>query len=151
MNPFTTNAALQVLGLPRLCLAQYTALDERPDEQAFFAALLDLAFQGRVREAQRAQAMQAAHECGHDWTGEDEAHWRRPLPEVVLPEPDLLREAAIEEVRHARSPVTVYRWLAATLDGITLRTVCTDPMIEREQKGASRCFTLRSSLQQERA
>ncbi|QIL20177.1 site-specific integrase [Thermomonas sp. HDW16] len=150
MNPFTTNAALQVMGLPRLCVAQYTALAERPGEQAFLAALLDLAFQGRVREAQHSQAMQAAHECGHDWTGEDEAHWRQPLPAVTLPEPDLLREAAIEEIRHARSPVTAHRWLAATLDGIALRTPCTDPVIEREQQGGARCFTLRVAQPQAR-
>lgn len=151
MNPFTTNAALQVMGLPRLCTAQYAALAERADEEAFLTALLDLAFQGRVRDAQHSLAVQSAHACGYEWTSEDEAYWRKPLPAVTLPAPDLLREAAIEEVRHAVGPLTAFRWLAATLDGIAHRTKCTDPAIEREQQEAARSFTQRVTQAQVRA
>lgn len=151
MNPFTANAALRVLGLPRLCMAQFADLEERPDEQAFLSVLLDLAFQARVREAKYAQALQVAHEVGHEWSGDDESHWRQPLPEVELAGADLIRQAAIAEIRHARSPLASVRWLAATIDGIAARMACSDPTIAREQQGGSGCFTLGSSDRRARA
>src|SRR3546814_17327987 len=51
MNPFTTNAALRILGLPRLCLSQFADLANPSEPDAFMAALLELAFHTRVREA----------------------------------------------------------------------------------------------------
>ncbi len=59
MNPFTTNAALQVLGLPRLCEAQFEALGRAHDDEAFLQGLIDLAFQARLREERRTRAMHA--------------------------------------------------------------------------------------------
>src|SRR3546814_15866625 len=73
MNPFTTNAALRILGLPRLCLSQFADLANHSEDEAFMAALLELAFQTRVREARYEQSLQIARELAHEWTEEDEA------------------------------------------------------------------------------
>jgi hypothetical protein len=138
MNPFTTNAALRVLGLPRLCPSQFADLAGHPEDEAFMAALLELAFQARVREARYEQSLRIAHELAHEWTEADEAYWRTPLPDVDLPGADPARRAAIDEVRHARSHLASVRWLAALIDGLARRTACTDSAIAREQAPLAR-------------
>src|SRR3546814_4598708 len=76
MNPFTTDAALRILGLPRLCLSQFADLATHSEDEAFMAALLELAFQTRVREARYGQSLQIARALAHEWPEEDWAFWR---------------------------------------------------------------------------
>ena len=143
MNPFTTNAALQVLGLPRLCEAQYEALGRTPSDEAFLQGLIDLAFQARMREEKRTRAMHAAYLDGRDWTSRDEVTWRQPLAEVPMPDGDAIRRTAIEEVRHARDTAMSKRWLQAALIGIVGKTPCTDQAIALEQDALSEPATYR--------
>src|SRR3546814_8553159 len=141
MNPFTTNAALRILGLPRLCLSQFADLANHSEDEAFMAALLELAFQTRVREARYEQSLQIARELAHEWTEEDEAFWRAPLPDIDLPGVDFVRRAAIDEVRHARSHLAAVRWLAAVIDGLARRAARTAPAIARGQIGRAQVGT----------
>ena len=144
MNPFTTNAALQVLGLPRLCEAQFEALGRTPADEAFLQGLIDLAFQARLREERRTRAMHAAYLDGRDWTSRDEVTWRQPLAEVPMPDGDAIRRTAIEEVRHARDTAMSKRWLQAALIGIVGKTPCTDQAIALEQDRLTDPVTYRS-------
>src|SRR3546814_13598802 len=103
MNPFTTNAALRILGLPRLCLSQFADLANHSEDEAFMAALLELAFQTRVREAGYEQSLQIARELAHEGTEEHEAFGRAPLPDIHLPGADAVRREARVAVRRART------------------------------------------------